>query len=64
MSTAIVENMRVLGEKSHILFSGQNLSITEEECLKVEIARCDRQIEYYQKLKKQLETELDILNGK
>jgi len=41
-----------------------NNSITEKECLIVEIARCNRQIEYYQDLKRHLETKLEILNNK
>ena len=40
------------------------LSITEKECLKVEIARCDWQIEYYQDLKRELEADLERLNNK
>jgi len=41
-----------------------NISITEEESLKIEIERCDSQIEYYQELKRELETKLEILNRK
>ena len=40
-----------------------NNSVTEKECLKVEIARCDRQIEYYQDLKRYLEAKLERLNS-
>jgi len=35
-----------------------NISITEKECLEIEIARCDRQIEYYKDLKRHLEAQL------
>ena len=41
-----------------------NISITEEEALKIEIERCDSKIEYYQELKRDLEAKLEILNRK
>lgn len=65
MSTAITDSLDILGKNLSSLFLKKDeekyFSITEAESLKIEIARCDRQIEYYQDLKRYLENKLEIL---